>query len=247
MKEAIVLDGLIREGRMLLERISKDYERGFDALPPEERITIPEIGAWYEAVTRILEQQFGTESSETRLWREGLERMRREAWEGVGIVSPLGGNWVIHNLSTSLGLLAQIKLLHASSLPTYGADSLESLHPVIAARCRSLFSAREYDAAIFAAFRAVEEALRGKTGASAEDVGVALVSSVLNPKSPRLRLSTIAAEQEADHALFRGALGAFKNPLSHREIGHGDPAQVVELLALASLLMRLLDDASDAR
>ncbi len=241
-----MLDELIKESRLLHERIVKHYEPGPEALPPEERITVAELEAWYKGVTEVLDQQFGAESAEARLWRDGLERVRKESWEGVGRVSPRGGRWVIHNLSESLGLLAQIRLLQLKRQPSVPANlSFSSLHPKIAERCQSLFAAREYDSAVFAAFRAVEEAVRERTGAPATEVGATLVSNAMNPKAPRLRFSNIPAEQEAYHALFRGSLGAFKNPLSHRQVGHADPVRVFELLALASLLMRSIDDLSE--
>jgi hypothetical protein len=106
-----MLDELIREGRLLLDRIHRHYEPGPEALSPSERITEAEIEAWYKGMTEVLEQQFGAASAEAQLWRDGLDRIRRESWEGVGRVSPRGGHWVIHNLSESLGLLARIKLL----------------------------------------------------------------------------------------------------------------------------------------
>jgi hypothetical protein len=106
-----MLDELIKEGRLLRERIRRHYELGPEALPPSERIAVAELEAWYNGVTEVLAQRFGAESAEVRLWRDGLERIRRESWEGVGRVSPHGGYWVLHNLSESLGLLAQIRLL----------------------------------------------------------------------------------------------------------------------------------------
>src|SRR5437870_3697220 len=101
-----MLDDLIAEGRLLHQRIAKHYEPGPEALPPEERITVAELEALYKGVSQVLDQQFGIESCEARLWREGLERIRTESWEGVGRVSPRGGQWSIHNLAESLGLLA---------------------------------------------------------------------------------------------------------------------------------------------
>jgi uncharacterized protein (TIGR02391 family) len=238
-----MLDELIAEGRLLHQRIAKHYEPGPDALLPEERITVPELEAWYTGVSHVLEQQFGIESNEARLWQEGLERIRKESWEGVGRVSPYGGHWPIHNLAESLGLLAQIRLLQLNrQQSTQTAVSFSSLHPKIAGRCEALFAARQYDSAVLAAFTALEEAVRERAGAPPTEVGVTLVSYAMNPKSPRLRFSAITAEQEGYHALFRGALGAFKNPLSHRAVGHTDPVRVLEHLAFASLLMRSIDD-----
>jgi uncharacterized protein (TIGR02391 family) len=120
----------------------------------------------------------------------------------------------------------------------------DALHPRITDKCSALYGAGEFDSAVFSAFRAVEEHLRQRLGAAATDLGVMLVSTAFGQKDPRLFVSDVPAEQESIHALFRGAIGAFKNPLSHRSVGHSDPARVFELLALASLLLRTIDEAN---
>lgn len=97
--------------------------------------------------------------------------------------------------------------------------------------------------AVFQAFRLVEEKVRVRAGASDNDIGVVLISKAMNPNAPQIKFSDIAAEQEGYHSLFRGAIGAFKNPGSHRTVGHSDAKRVVELLAFSSLLLKLLDDA----
>ena len=142
----------------------------------------------------------------------------------------------------SLGLLAQVKLLRLRQSSSSASISFESLHPSIAARCQSLFAAGSYDNAVFEAFRTVEDTVRTRTGSAATDVGVALISKVMSSKAPQLRFSDIAPEREGYHALFRGAIAAFKNPASHRTVGHSDSVRVLELLAFASLLLRLIDD-----
>jgi hypothetical protein len=42
-------------------------------------------------------------------------------------------------------------------------------------------------------------------------------------------------------ALFRGAIGTFKNPSSRRAVNYDDPVLAAEVVLLADLLMRLLD------
>ena len=69
------------------------------------------------------------------------------------------------------------------------------------------------------------------------------MSNAMGPNGP-LRFSNIMSEQEGWHSLFRGAMGALKNPASRRIVVHADPVRVMELLAFASLLMRLLDDSA---
>ncbi|MEG4235362.1 TIGR02391 family protein [Microcoleus sp. Pol11C3] len=76
------------------------------------------------------------------------------------------------------------------------------------------------------------------------DLGVNLVSKVMNPNEPKLTFSLVKAEQEAAHSMYRGAIGIFKNPLSHRFLETSDQIKTFEILGFASLLMRMLDDAT---
>jgi len=48
-------------------------------------------------------------------------------------------------------------------------------------------------------------------------------------------------ESEAIMALFRGAIGVFKNPSSHRQVEFDDPTEASEVILLADLLLRMLD------
>jgi len=125
--------------------------------------------------------------------------------------------------------------------------TIDSLHPKIVQRCRQCFESGQYDDAIFNAMKTVEEEIRSRSGAASTDLGVALVSKVMNPnQNPKLVFSSVKAEQEAAHSMYRGAIGSFKNPLSHRFLDTCDPIKTFEILGFASLLMRMLDDATVA-
>jgi len=140
-------------------------------------------------------------------------------------------------------LEAEIEVPPGGSQTAGPGLDLESLHPKIARRCSVLFDSGQYDDAILAALIMVEEEIRARICAEPSDVGVNLVSKAMNPKSPRLVFSDVASEQEAAHALYRGAIGFLKNPRSHRFVDTADPVHAFEALAFASLLMRLLDGA----
>jgi uncharacterized protein (TIGR02391 family) len=125
-------------------------------------------------------------------------------------------------------------------LATRGANEL---HPKIAERSLPAYRTAQYDDAVFGALKAIEHEIRLRIAGDPDDVGVQLVSRAMNPKAPILVFSGVPAEQEAAHSLFRGAIGMFKNPLSHRFLDISDPTRAWEILTFASLLMKLLDEA----
>lgn len=237
-----MIDELIRQGRILRGQITRHYNSGYETLPPEERITVAEFQGWYSGVEAVLEQKYGSKSPELVLWRAGLEHIQKESWEEVGRKPRPDGYFTQRNLEESLGLLAQIRLLRLRESQDAPTMLFSTFHEKLISKCQPLFAVGAYDSAVFEAFRLVEEAVRTLSGFSNSDVGVNLISKALGSKVPPIQLSDVAAEQEGFHSLFRGAIGAFKNPGSHRTVGHTDATRVMELLAFASLLLKLLDD-----
>ena len=124
--------------------------------------------------------------------------------------------------------------------------TINSLHPKIIHRCQQQFESGKYDDAIFNAMKTVEEEIRARASAEPTDLGVKLVSKVMSPNQPKLIFSEVNSEQEAAQSMYRGAIGSFKNPLSHRFLDTSDQIKTFEILGFASLLMRMLDGVTVA-
>jgi uncharacterized protein (TIGR02391 family) len=125
--------------------------------------------------------------------------------------------------------------------------TINSLHPKIIQRCQQQFESGKYDDAIFNAMKTVEEEIRARASAEPTDLGVKLVSKVMSPnQQPKLIFSEVNSEQDAAQFMYRGAIGSFKNPLSHRFLDTSDPIKTFEILGFASLLMRMLDGVTVA-
>lgn len=158
-----------------------------------------------------------------------------------GLVGPAsensgsGSEWAI----TSSGKLALVRgsAEHVQATRRLHVD----LHPELERTARVNFERGDYEIAVFAAMKAVEVALRSATGASSSTYGVDLAKG-LRPGGPfEIGVDGTAAEIEAYPMLYRGALGAFKNPTSHRVVEFDDPVEAADIVHLADLLLRILD------
>jgi len=119
------------------------------------------------------------------------------------------------------------------------------LHFRIRDRALPQFLLGEYELAAFAALREVEIRVRELSGAPESLIGVKLMQEAFKADDGALYDPNLdRGEAEAMMALFRGAIGVFKNPSSHRAVDYGsDPVQASEVVLLADLLLRLLDEA----
>lgn len=127
----------------------------------------------------------------------------------------------------------------------WAADRLAGdLHPALSS-ARSNFALRDYETASFAAMKAVEVEVRRVAGLTNELVGVALMRTAFSPKDGVLRdPDAEGGEQQATADLFAGAIGAYKNPASHRAVRFDDPMEAAEVLQLADLLLRIVQRAN---
>ncbi len=129
-------------------------------------------------------------------------------------------------------------------LATHKASQLLSnrLHPLIAQRARSFFALGEFESAVLMSFREVEIRVRNLGGFDETEIGVPLMRKAFRPHGGKLTNQKLdAGEQEAIANLFAGAIGAFKNPSSHRQVDYSDVTTAAESILFADLLLRILD------
>ncbi|TXR94529.1 TIGR02391 family protein [Streptomyces sp. col6] len=123
------------------------------------------------------------------------------------------------------------------------------LHPALEGAVRTNFHLGEYELASFAAMKAVEVAVREASGLDNSLVGVHLMRAAFQPYKngkaggPLADAEAEGGEQEAASALFAGAMGAYKNPPSHRTVQFDDPIEAAEIIQFADLLLRQVERA----
>ena len=104
-----------------------------------------------------------------------------------------------------------------------------------------LFIHKQYDTAIFQAFKLLEVAVRENSKLPSKDLGVTLMRKAFKPSSGPLNNKTEEnGEQEALMHLYAGAIGRYKNPQSHRVVGEDNPTSTAEKILLANHLIRLI-------
>jgi uncharacterized protein (TIGR02391 family) len=121
------------------------------------------------------------------------------------------------------------------------------LHSSISATALSAFLRDEYDIAVFASYRAVEDTVRRVCGFPNQLVGSALMRKAFDVNTGPLRDgAAVASEQQAASDVFAGAMGFFKNPTSHRLNAFDSAEQTVSLVLFANYLINFVHERAQA-
>lgn len=129
------------------------------------------------------------------------------------------------------------KYRHAALLPR------GILHPSMSATAFSAFLRGEYDIAIFAAFRALENMVRDVCKYPNQALGVKLMRDAFDVKNgPLTDKSLVPGEQQAMGDVYAGAIGLFKNPTSHRLNAFTGAEQAVSLVLFANSLIKQVEE-----
>ncbi|SCF59793.1 TIGR02391 family protein [Streptomyces sp. DconLS] len=97
--------------------------------------------------------------------------------------------------------------------------------------------------------RLVRPSVRDASGLDNSMLGVPLMRKAFQPHQngkaggPLADAGAEGGEQEAASALFAGAMGAYKNPASHRTVDFYDPFEATEIIQFADLLLRQVERA----
>lgn len=110
------------------------------------------------------------------------------------------------------------------------------------APAKTMLSLGSYDAAVFAAMKAVEVAVRDAAGLGNDLVGPKLMRAAFSADKggPLSDPDVETGERVGALELFAGTMGLYRNPSAHRVVRYEDPVEVAEILQLADLLLRIV-------
>lgn len=129
-------------------------------------------------------------------------------------------------------------------------DSIEILDHELRARCLDLFNqfqeagqGNRNDTVVSEASRILENRLRAITGSEDGSTAKQLVTLAFNAQKPKLRVSSVVAEQEAAQLLFLGTFGFIRNQVQHKLLGTLQAERVLQILGWIDYLLSVIEQA----
>jgi uncharacterized protein (TIGR02391 family) len=175
-----------------------------------------------------------------------VESLINEAWESLrrdGLIMPApgingqNGRMVLTSAGAGIASREDFGRVRAAL-----AFPKSLLHPSIADKVFAALMRNELDEAVFAAFKAVEVAVRAAGNYKATDISVPLMRKAFDAKAgPLSDQNQPEAEREALCHLFAGAIGSYKNPHSHGTVALTDLREAQQQVMLATHLLSIVD------
>jgi uncharacterized protein (TIGR02391 family) len=124
--------------------------------------------------------------------------------------------------------------------------SFSTLHPEVLRVSEKLYRDSHFPQAVLEAYKAIVNAVKKISGVKGID-GKSLMERVFSLGNPVIKLNNLQTDSEKDEQvglmlLFSGAALGIRNPKAHENIVQEDPLRALEYLALASLLLKRLDE-----
>lgn len=152
-----------------------------------------------------------------RNWILTAQQQHTEVCKRPGVLDRLAEAWAWLNSRAFVAWRPDQDTPDSRRVTTEGQRALDigiaerldgELLPILAKARRQVLQ-RDYEEAVFAAFRTVEETVRERTGMTAGGPGVKLLRQAFKPdEGPPADMVAEAGEQETQSTLFAGAIGA---------------------------------------
>jgi Protein of unknown function (Hypoth_ymh) len=148
-------------------------------------------------------------------------------------------------------LAAYLEEVHSSADQVIAIGSVYNLirDGVLKSRCADLLSlSGHFDRVINQATQVLEERIREKFPEFTTDFGLPLVGKAMNaePAKSRTKFSDNPSEQEGYVSIFRGLIGAFRNPSHHRFLENVTREQALQICAFIDNMLAALESAEIA-
>lgn len=135
---------------------------------------------------------------------------------------------------------------HVADARALGLLRAAGLDPDLARQVIPAFRRGQYDLAVVAAMREVEDRVRFNAPAVGGLIGVDLMKQAFKTSGPLADPGLPPGERAGRMDLFAGAIGVHRNPPAHGLVDYSDPQEAAEVVLLANNLLRHLTRAVQA-